>query len=83
DGSFVRVVMINGVDAPTGGQAQSDPIPVVFQTVGKIDMPNSYKMNIKGCRFVGLAWGELSSERVKARIESGNCIINGQTVQIG
>jgi conjugal transfer pilus assembly protein TraB len=83
DGSFVRVVMINGVDAPTGGQAQSDPIPVVFQTIGKIDMPNSYKMNIKGCRFVGMAWGELSSERVKARIESGNCIINGQTVEIG
>ncbi|MDB9685241.1 conjugal transfer protein TraB, partial [Acinetobacter baumannii] len=44
DGSFVRVVMINGVDAPTGGQAQSDPIPVVFQTVGKFDMPNNYKM---------------------------------------
>ena len=83
DGSFVRVVMINGVDAPTGGQAQSDPIPVVFQTIGKIDMPNSYKMNVKGCRFVGMAWGELSSERVKARIESGNCIINGQTVEIG
>ncbi|MES5704079.1 TrbI/VirB10 family protein [Acinetobacter baumannii] len=82
DGSFVRVVMINGVDAPTGGQAQSDPIPVVFQTVGKFDMPNNYKMNIKGCRFVGAAWGELSSERVKATIQSGNCIINGQTVPI-
>ncbi|MDT1867573.1 conjugal transfer protein TraB, partial [Acinetobacter baumannii] len=65
-----------------GGQAQSDPIPVVFQTVGKFDMPNNYKMNIKGCRFVGAAWGELSSERVKATIQSGNCIINGQTVPI-
>jgi conjugal transfer pilus assembly protein TraB len=82
DGSFVRVVMLNGVDAPTGGQAQGDPVPVVFQTIGKIDMPNNYKMNVKGCRFVGAAWGESSSERVKVSIQSGNCIIDGKTVEV-
>lgn len=82
DGSFVRVVMVTGVDAPTGGQAQNDPLPVLFETVGKLDMPNNYKMNIKGCRFLGFAWGSLSTERVNARIESGSCIINGQSVKI-
>ncbi len=82
DGSFVRVVMVTGVDAPTGGQAQNDPLPVLFETVGKLDMPNNYKMNIKGCRFLGYAWGSLSTERVNARIESGSCIVNGQTVKI-
>lgn len=82
DGSFVRVVMVTGVDAPTGGQAQNDPLPVLFETVGKLDMPNNYKMNIKGCRFLGYAWGSLSTERVNARIESGSCIVNGKTVNI-
>lgn len=56
---------------------------VLFETVGKLDMPNSYKMNIKGCRFLGYAWGSLSTERVNARIESGSsCIVNGKTVKI-
>ncbi len=82
DGSFVRVVMVTGVDAPTGGQSQEDPLPVLFETVGKLDMPNNYKMNIKGCRFLGYAWGSLSTERVNARIESGSCIINGKAVSI-
>ena len=82
DGSFVRVVMVTGIDAPTGGQAQQDPLPVLFETVGKLDMPNNYKVNIKGCRFLGYAWGSLSTERVNARIESGSCIINGKSVQI-
>ncbi|WP_340601059.1 TrbI/VirB10 family protein [Acinetobacter sp. HZNU-JH01] len=82
DGSFVRVVMVTGIDAPTGGQAQSDPLPVLFETVGKLDMPNNYKVNIKGCRFLGYAWGSLSTERVNARIESGSCIVNGKSVQV-
>jgi conjugal transfer pilus assembly protein TraB len=74
--------MINGVDAPTGGQAQQDPLPIAFQTVDPINMPNGYKLNIKGCRFLGYAWGSLSTERMMARIETGNCIINGQTVRV-
>jgi conjugal transfer pilus assembly protein TraB len=82
DGSFVRVVMVTGIDAPTGGQAQNDPLPVLFETIGKLDMPNNYKVNIKGCRFLGYAWGSLSTERVNARIESGSCIINGQSVKV-
>ncbi|HFF8254851.1 TrbI/VirB10 family protein [Acinetobacter baumannii] len=82
DGSFVRVVMVTGIDAPTGGQAQNDPLPVLFETVGKLDMPNNYKVNIKGCRFLGYAWGSLSTERVNARIESGSCIVNGKSVQV-
>ncbi|UNW11127.1 conjugal transfer protein TraB (plasmid) [Acinetobacter indicus] len=82
EGSFVRVVMITGVDAPTGGQAQDDPLPVLFETVGKFDMPNKYKVDVKGCRFLGYAWGSLATERVKARIESGNCIVNGKVVKV-
>lgn len=82
EGSFVRVIMVNGADAPTSGQAQSDPLPVLFETVGNLNMPNNYKLDIKGCRFLGYAWGNLSSERVMARIESGSCIINGQAVKI-
>lgn len=82
DGSFVRVVMVTGIDAPTGGAAQNDPLPVLFETVGKLDMPNNYKVNIKGCRFLGYAWGSLSTERVNARIESGSCIVNGKSVQV-
>lgn len=81
-GSFVRVAMLNGVDAPTGGQAQSNPLPVALQVLDTANLANKYKLNIKDCRFVAAAWGDLSSERTMARTEILTCIINGETIEM-
>lgn len=81
-GSFVRVAMLNGVDAPTGGQAQSNPLPVALHVLDTANMANKYKLNIKDCRFIAAAWGDLSSERGMARTDTLTCIINGETVEM-
>lgn len=81
-GSFVRVAMLNGVDAPTGGQAQGNPLPVAFQVLDVANLANRYRMDIKDCRFIASAWGDLSSERTMARTESLICIINGETIEM-
>ena len=81
-GSFVRVAMLNGVDAPTGGQAQSNPLPMAFQVLDTANLANKYRLDIKDCRFIAAAWGDLSSERTFGRTETLTCIINGETVEM-
>jgi conjugal transfer pilus assembly protein TraB len=81
-GSFVRVAMLNGADAPTGGQAQSNPLPVALHVLDTANLANKYKLNIKDCRFIAAVWGDLSSERAMARTDTLTCIINGETVEM-
>lgn len=80
--SFVATTLLNGADAPTGGQAQSNPLPIVLQVRNLANLPNSKKADIKNCRFLGAAWGDLSSERMFARIESLSCVINGKAYEM-
>lgn len=81
-GSFVRVSMLNGVDAPTGGQAQSNPLPLALQVMDSANLANKYRLDIRDCRFIAAAWGDLSAERTMARSESLTCIINGESVEM-
>jgi conjugal transfer pilus assembly protein TraB len=82
-GSFVRATMLNGVDAPTGGQAQSNPAPITFHIIDLANLPSKYRLDIKDCRAVGAAWGDLSSERTLVRLETMSCIFrDGQTVEM-
>lgn len=82
-GSFVRVTMLNGVDAPTGGQSQSNPIPVVFHVLDPANLPSKYKLDVRDCRVVGVGWGDLSSERTLVRLETLSCVLGtGETVEM-
>ena len=81
-GSFVRVAMLNGADAPTGGQAQSNPLPIALHVLDTANLANKYKLDIRDCRFVAAAWGDLSSERMMGRTDTLTCIIGGETVEM-
>lgn len=81
-GSFVRVALLNGVDAPTGGQAQSNPLPMALHVVDTANLSNQYKLDIRDCRFIAAAWGDLSSERTMGRTETLSCIINGEATEM-
>jgi len=82
-GSFVRVAMLNGIDAPTGGQAQGNPLPVAFHVLDVANLPNKYRLDIKDCRVIGAAWGDLSSERTMIRTESMSCVLgDGQSIEM-
>ena len=81
-GSFVRVVMLNGMDAPTGGQAQSNPLPVAFHVLDTANLANKHRLDIRDCRVVAAAWGDLPSERMMARTETLTCLIEGESVEM-
>lgn len=73
-GTFMRVVMLAGLDAPTGGQAQSNPHPVLFRVLDPAQLPNQFQANMKDCVFTGNAYGDMSSERAYPRLDRLSCI---------
>ncbi|WP_126284808.1 TraB/VirB10 family protein [Burkholderia stagnalis] len=81
-GSFFRVGMLNGVDAPTGGQAQSDPLSVDLHALESANLPNRKRLDVRDCRVVAATWGDLSSERMMGRTQTLSCILEGKSIEI-
>lgn len=73
-GSFGRAILINGMDAPTGGAAQKNPLPVILHVTDMGSLPRRFKHNMKDCRFVGTAKGDLAAERAYIRLERISCV---------
>ena len=83
-GTFVRMVVLNGLDAPTGGQAQSNPSPVLLKIIDPATMANGYKANLSGCIVTANGFGDVSSERAYIRIDRLSCISeSGGAIDIG
>jgi hypothetical protein len=52
DHSF-RAALLGGLDAPTGGQAQSNPHPILMRVQDNAFLPNRYRFKIKECLRIG------------------------------
>ena len=72
--AFMRAVLLSGLDAPTGGQAQNNPHPVLLRVLDHAQLPNSFRSDVKDCFILGSGYGDLSSERAYVRTESLACI---------
>jgi conjugal transfer pilus assembly protein TraB len=75
--AFMRAVLLSGLDAPTGGQAQNNPHPVLLRVLDHAQLPNSFRSDVKDCFILGSGYGDLSSERAYVRTESLSCIREG------
>ncbi|CAB5514349.1 hypothetical protein LMG26857_03408 [Achromobacter anxifer] len=73
-GSFSNATLISGVEAFTGGTAQSQPQPMVVRLDSNAVLPNAANYQIKGCHVLVSAWGDMSSERVYARLATLTCV---------
>lgn len=80
--TFGRAYLMNGVYAPTGGQAQTNPQPVFFQLLEPLNLANDYSLDYRKCRITGVAWGNLASERADVRLEGLVCVIDGETIEV-
>lgn len=78
--SFMRVALLGGLDAPTGGQAQNNPWPVLMRVQDNAFLPNKYRAAVKECFLLGAGFGEISSERVSIKIETFSCVLNNGEV---
>jgi len=73
-GAFVKAVILNGVDAPTGSKGKGSPYPVLLRVVELAQLPNFFKSDIRECFALGEAYGELSNERAQIRISKLSCV---------
>jgi len=73
-GTFARIVVLNGLDAPTGGQSQQNPSPVLLQIVDNATLPNGFKVNLKNCILTGNGFGDVAAERANIRLDRMSCV---------
>lgn len=81
--SFTRGTLLGGLDAPTGGQSQSNPHPVLIRLSDNSFLPNRFRAEYRECFVVAAGYGDISSERAYLRTESLSCVrIDGATLEV-
>ncbi len=76
-GSHAEAVVIAGVDASAGVASQGDPRPVLLRITGPAwtaaEDGTAQAVDLDGCTVTGAAYGDLSSEKVYARLRTLTC----------
>ncbi|MGI9501935.1 MAG: TrbI/VirB10 family protein, partial [Geminicoccaceae bacterium] len=78
--SILTGTLITGLDAPTGAQAQGEPLPVLLRLKKEAILPNRYKADVRECFALLGAYGDLASERAHMRGETMSCILDDGTI---
>lgn len=81
--SFTRGILLGGLDAPTGGQSQSNPHPVLIRLSDNSVLPNRFRGEYRECFVVAAGYGDISSERAYLRTENLSCVrADGATLEV-
>ena len=76
-GAHAQAVVIAGVDASAGVSSQGDPRPVLLRITGPAwtaaEDGTAMSVDLAGCTVTGAAHGDLSSEKVYARLRTLTC----------
>lgn len=72
--SFTRGTLLGGLDAPTGGQSQSNPQPVLIRLSDNSVLPNRFRGEYRDCFVIAAGYGDISSERAYLRTENLSCV---------
>ena len=76
-GSHAEAVVLAGVDASAGISSQGDPRPVLLRLTGPAwtaaEDGSALQVDVAGCTVTAAAHGDLSSEKVYARLRTLTC----------
>ncbi len=73
-GAFAKTILLSGLDASSSMTASSDPRPMLLRMIDHGTLPRRFQSDLKDCHCTASAYGDLSSERVYARLEKLTCI---------
>ncbi len=76
-GAFATAALLSGLDAPTGGRADTNPHPVLLELLDTASLPNRFRSRVKECRIVAAGFGRISDERAYLRLERLSCVLRG------
>ena len=81
--SFTRGTLLGGLDAPTGGQSQANPHPVLIRLSDNSVLPNRFRGEYRECFVIAAGYGDISSERAYLRTENLSCVrADGATLEV-
>ncbi|WP_068635447.1 TrbI/VirB10 family protein [Thauera butanivorans] len=81
--SFTRGTLLGGLDAPTGGQSQANPHPVLIRLSDNSVLPNRFRGEYRDCFVIAAGYGDISSERAYLRTENLSCVRpDGATLEV-
>ena len=81
--SFTRGVLLGGLDAPTGGQSQSNPHPILIRLSDNSVLPNKFRGEYRECFVIAAGYGDIGSERAYLRTENLSCVRDdGSTLEV-
>lgn len=73
-GTYIRGVVLHGMDAPTGGQSQQNPHPVLIKLADDAVLPNMFRSALKNCMITANGYGDIAAERAYIRTDRLSCI---------
>lgn len=73
-GSFAEAVLLSGVDATASVSAGANPRPMLLRLTDLTVLPRKFRTDLVDCHCTASAWGELSSERIHARLVTLSCV---------
>ena len=73
-GTILRGVLLNGLDAPTGQGARSQPTPALVRIKHDAILPNRFRADVKECFVIVGGFGDLGAERAYLRSETLTCV---------
>jgi conjugal transfer pilus assembly protein TraB len=73
-GTILRGVLLNGLDAPTGQGARSQPTPALVRIKHAAILPNRFRADVKECFVIVGGFGDLGAERAYLRSETLTCV---------
>lgn len=73
-GAFARTILLSGLDASSAMNASSDPRPMLLRIIDYGTLPRRFQSDLKDCHCTASAFGDLSSERIYARLEKLTCV---------
>ncbi|RZI47501.1 hypothetical protein EDM53_01590 [Rickettsiales endosymbiont of Peranema trichophorum] len=82
-GSFAKAIILGGVDASTALTASADPRPLLIRLIDPGTLPRRFTSDLEDCHIVASGYGDLSSERVFARLEKLTCVerVSGEIIE--
>lgn len=72
-GTFASVVLLEGADANASVNGQSDTLPILARVLDRGTLPNGRHSHLKGCFLLASIYGDISSERGEARLQTLSC----------
>ena len=65
--------MLGGIAVSTSVNSASEPIPVIIKLTSRGNLPKDFAVDMKQCRLLASAYGDISSERAIIRAEELIC----------